>query len=105
MAQNRLLARLARADFCFLEPHLEAVDLPVRKQLERRNKSVTDVYFPESGFASVVANGTNKPSIEVGIIGREGMTGLSVVLGNDERPSNETYIQVAGTGHSISAAN
>jgi hypothetical protein len=33
------------------------------------------VYFIEAGFASVVANGSGKPSIEVGIIGREGMTG------------------------------
>ena len=49
----------------------------------------------------MVANGTSKPSIEVGIIGREGMTGLAVVLGND-RALHETYIQVAGKG--LSAA-
>src|SRR5437762_13047546 len=61
------------------------------------------VYFIEAGFASVVANGTSKPSIEVGIIGREGMTGLAVVLGHD-RAQHATYIQVAGKGLRISAA-
>jgi CRP-like cAMP-binding protein len=56
----------------------------------------------ENGFASVVANGGQR-DIEVGIIGREGMSGLSVVLGSDERPANETFIQSAGTGQRIAA--
>src|SRR5204863_6423092 len=74
MSSNRILSRLSRADFGLLEPHLEAVDLPVRKQLEARNRRVQHVYFMESGFASVVANGSTKPRIEIGIIGREGLT-------------------------------
>jgi CRP-like cAMP-binding protein len=51
----------------------------------------------------VVANGTSKPSIEVGIIGREGMTGLAIILGSN-RAQHATYIQVAGKGLRISAA-
>jgi CRP-like cAMP-binding protein len=104
VSSNRILSRLPRADFALLEPHLEAVDLPVRKPLEARKRRIDQVYFIEAGFASVVANGSTKPSIEVGIIGREGMTGLGIVLGNDRAP-HETYIQVAGTGQRISAAN
>ena len=103
MSSNRILSRLSRADFALLEPHLEAVDLPVNKSLETRKRRIDQIYFPESGFASVVANGTDKPSIEVGIIGREGLTGLAVVLGND-RASHDTFIQVAGKGQRISAA-
>ena len=101
---NRILSRLSRADFALLEPHLEAVDLPVKKQLERRDKRIDHAYFPEHGFASVVANGTGERSIEVGLIGREGMTGLSIVFGKD-RPRHETFIQVAGAGQRISSAN
>jgi CRP-like cAMP-binding protein len=82
---NRILSRLSRGDFDLLGPHLEAVDLPTRMPLEKRKKRIEQVYFIESGFASVVANGTSKPSIEVGIIGREGMTGLAVVLGQTAR--------------------
>jgi CRP-like cAMP-binding protein len=100
---NHILSRLSRADFRLLEPHLEAIELPVRRQLEERNKQVEHVYFPESGFASVVANGER--NIEVGIIGREGMSGLSVVLGSDERPANETFIQSAGTGQRIAVGD
>jgi CRP-like cAMP-binding protein len=73
----------------------------VRKPLEARKKRIEHVYFIESGFASVLANGSTKPSIEVGIIGREGMTGLAIILGSD-RAQHATYIQVAGTGLRIS---
>jgi CRP-like cAMP-binding protein len=96
--KNQLLAGLSGSDFGLLAAHLERVDLPVRKSLERRDKRITNVYFPESGFASVVANGSSGQAIEVGIIGREGMTGLSIVLGASRPPRNETFIQSAGAG-------
>lgn len=102
MSPNRILARLSRADYQLLEPDLQAVDLPVKKSLEIRKRRIDQIYFIESGFASVVANGSDKPSIEVGIIGREGFTGLAVVLGND-RAAHDTYIQVAGKALRISA--
>jgi CRP-like cAMP-binding protein len=102
LSSNRILSRLSREDLALLNPHLEAVDLPARKSLEKRKKRIDQIYFIESGFASVVANGTSKPSIEVGIIGREGMTGLAVVLGHD-RAQHETFIQLPGKGLRMSA--
>jgi CRP-like cAMP-binding protein len=100
---NRILSRLSRNDLALLDPHLETVDLPVRKPLEARKRRIDQVYFIESGFASVVA-GSGERSIEVGIIGREGMTGLAIVMGHD-RAHHQTFIQVAGNGLRISAAN
>jgi CRP-like cAMP-binding protein len=61
--------------------------------LEPANKPIQHNYFLASGLASVIAIGKNGHRLEVGIIGREGMTGLPVVLGNDRSP-NETFIQV-----------
>ena len=52
---NRLLSSLSKADFGLLLPDLEAVSLNLRKVLERPNKRIEDVYFPDAGFASVVA--------------------------------------------------
>jgi CRP-like cAMP-binding protein len=101
---NHLLSALSDADFGLLAPHLETVDLPVRKVLERGQRKITGIYFPESGFASVVANGTSGRPIEVGLIGREGMTGLAVVLDAD-RPRNDTFMQVGGTGTCVTATN
>ena len=96
MSTNKLLARLSRADAQLLEPHLSPIELPVRKQLQAANRRVDRIYFPESGIASIVSNGTNP--IEVGMIGREGMSGASVVLGNGDRVPHEVYMQVAGRG-------
>lgn len=71
-SSNRILSRLTDAEFALLEPRLTLVDLPVRKNLEVSRKPIEFIYFPESGIVSVVANGNNKTSIEVGLIGREG---------------------------------
>jgi len=99
---NHILSRLPRQDFRLLESHLVDVDLPVRKPLVVRNKRIDNVYFIEAGIASVVANGSGK-QIEIGLIGREGMTGLGIVMGNDHSPY-DTYMQVAGRGLGISAS-
>src|SRR3954465_12635718 len=93
--RNLILSQLDPADLDLLAPHLEEADLPLRKVLEKPNTRIKTIYFPESGFASVVADGESP--IEVGIIGREGMTGLAVILGGD-RSKNQTFIQVAGQG-------
>ena len=98
---NRILSRLSKEDLRLLERHLEPVDLPLRKVLAAKNKRVDNVYFIESGMASVVANGG--AAIEVGIVGREGMTGPSVIMGNGDRVPHETYMQIAGHGQRISA--
>src|SRR3984893_14795140 len=100
---NLILSRLTASDFRLIEADLEDVDLPVRKVLEQSHRRIDSVYFPESGFASVVANGAGKKPIEVGIIGREGMTGLAVLLGN-ERSKHETYMQAPGKGRRLKSS-
>jgi CRP-like cAMP-binding protein len=64
----------------------ESVTLGLRKVLERPNKRIEAVYFRETGFASVVAVQRGGKEVEVGLIGREGMTGLPIVLGNHRSP-------------------
>jgi CRP-like cAMP-binding protein len=96
-SDNRLLASLSTEDFDLLEPHLEVVTLGLRKSLERPNRRIDAVYFPEAGFASVVAVQSSGKEVEVGLIGREGMTGLPIVFG-DHRSPHATYIQAPGTG-------
>ena len=101
-SNNRLLASLSTNDFDLLGPHLECVTLGLRKNLERPNRRIDAVYFPEMGFASVVAVQSKGKQVEVGLIGREGMTGLPIVLG-DHRSPHATYIQMPGTGKCMPA--
>ena len=100
---NRVLARLSKSDLALLQPHLEPVELPLLKILETGSSRIGSIYFIDHGFASVVADGPGKRDIEIGIIGREGLTGLAVVLGED-RARHTTYMQAAGAGQCMSAA-
>jgi CRP-like cAMP-binding protein len=100
--QNGLLAAMSSDDFALLEPKLEFLALKQGFVLETANKAIKYNYFITSGLGSVIAIGRNGHRLEVGIIGREGMSGLPVVLGNDRSP-NETFIQVEGTGARIAA--
>jgi CRP-like cAMP-binding protein len=100
---NRVLSALSREDLNLLTPALQQIDLPLRKQLEGRNRRIEHIYFPDRGIASVVANGPGHAGIEIGIIGWEGLTGLAVLMGADRSP-HETYMQVAGAGRRITAS-
>jgi CRP-like cAMP-binding protein len=99
---NRLLGFLSTADSELLASNLKPVPLELRQSLEIANQPIEKVYFPEDGIASVVGDSKTLGQIEVGIIGREGMTGLHVVLGSDRSPF-ETFVQVAGSALEIKA--
>ncbi len=101
--RNLLLAALSKDDRDRLQPHLEPMDLELRKALEQPNKRIDNVYFLDVGIASVVAVQAKETKVEIGLIGREGMTGLAIVLGNHRSP-HSTYIQAAGRGQRIGAA-
>src|SRR4030095_8148055 len=99
---THMLAALSALDFARLAPHLGATRLPLRRELEDANKPIRNVFFPEEGIVSVVAESTRDRQSEVGLIGREGMTGINVVMGNDRSP-HLSYVQVAGKGQSMKA--
>jgi CRP-like cAMP-binding protein len=99
---NRLLTALSSADQDRIQPYLEPVPLNVRFVLEAPNKPIEHVYFPESGVASMIAIGNHDRRIEVGLFGREGVSGSTVILGNDRSP-HETFMQIAGAGQRIAA--
>ena len=100
--RNQLLRALSSADAALLTPHLTDVELKLRHDLERPDRPIKYVFFLESGMASVVGRGAKRKQIEVGLIGREGVSGLMVILGNDRSP-HATYMQVAGSGHRIAS--
>jgi CRP-like cAMP-binding protein len=101
-SRNRLLSVLSDDDFALLQPHLRPVTLPLLYDLERPNRKIEMVYFMEAGIASIVAVQSDGIRVEVGLVGREGMSGVAVVLGGAQSP-HSTYIQVAGEGQRITA--
>jgi CRP-like cAMP-binding protein len=101
--RNRILSAMSNADLALLQPHLEKVSLKFRQRLQPSHRSIRNVFFPECGIASVVAvGGGERRQAEVAVIGREGMTGLPVVLGTDRSPC-DIFMQVEGEGRCIAA--
>src|SRR5262245_43825059 len=99
--RNRILNALSNSDLALLQQHLEPTALNFRQRLQSSNRKITNVYFPESGIVSVVAisNGEHRQA-EVAIVGREGMTGLPVVLDADRSPC-DVFVQAEGNGQRI----
>jgi CRP-like cAMP-binding protein len=95
--RNQLLSAMSVTDLALLRPHLKPIEMAVFKEMERPNRPIDTVYFMEAGIASVVAVQPDETKVEVGLIGREGMSGIAVVLGGEQSP-HSTYIQVAGEG-------
>jgi CRP-like cAMP-binding protein len=97
---NQLLSALGTDDLALLTPMAELITLDARDTLEAPDKPIEHVYFIESGIASIVAKMSRQRDIEVGVIGREGMTGTSLIQGDDRGP-NHTFVQVAGAATRI----
>lgn len=92
---NWILRRLDPREYAVLEPHLERVTLRTLEILADMGASLTHAYFPQNAIISVVrpADGT---LVEAGTIGREGMAGISALLGATWAPS-KLMCQVPGT--------
>jgi CRP-like cAMP-binding protein len=100
LARNRLLSKLSADDLGLLEPSLELVEVPFHQALEETGRLIEYVHFPVSGIISVVANAGHDTQIEVGILGREAVTGHPVIIG-DGRASNSVFAQVTGQAYRI----
>jgi CRP-like cAMP-binding protein len=101
---NGLLRRLSTADLQLLLPYLAPVELPLKMRLETPRTRIKYVYFLESGIASSTYGHAvpGAREVEVGMTGREGMTGISILLEDDESP-NSTFMQLGGGAQRIEA--
>ncbi len=93
---NRLLASLPDNELDVLFPYLEPHDLEFESTLFETGQPLEYVYFPSSGLISLLATVDGGSSLEVGIIGKEGMANASAALGALTSPSR-AIIQGAGT--------
>jgi CRP-like cAMP-binding protein len=64
----------------------ESVPLVLGEVLSEAGTSAPHVWFPAEGFISLVAQVDEHPGLEVGMVGREGMVGASLVLGVEALP-------------------
>jgi CRP-like cAMP-binding protein len=98
--KNQILAALPAEELASLRPLLSAVDLPLRKSLQMANRKERYAYFLEDGMASIVSTMTGGASVEVGAVGRDGVVGISGLLGAN-KSHLDTFVQIAGSGFRI----
>lgn len=80
----------------------EEVELAFAEVLYTPGERLSSVYFPTRGFISLIMS-VDDSSLEVGLVGNEGMFGSPLVLGVDTSPVR-AVVQGAGTALRIEAA-
>jgi|SRR5918911_379272 CRP-like cAMP-binding protein len=94
--KNMVLAALPNREYKRLLPDMEFIALPLDVSLYRSGDAIEYVYFPGDGLVSLVTNMKDGTTIEVGLIGKDGMVGIPVLLG-DDIAFEEAVVQIAGS--------
>jgi CRP-like cAMP-binding protein len=100
--KNRLLEILPSADRERLLAECQRVELDVGEVLREPGEPITEVYFPTGSCISLIAP-TETSSLEVAVIGEEGVLGVSVALGINAS-SQRALVNTAGGAWRIAAA-
>jgi len=101
--KNQLLAALVNDQYQHLLPHLERVNLSLGDNIYLAGGNIENVYFPEDSVVSLLSTLENGATTEVGLVGREGMVGLTVFLGGALTPE-EAVVQLAGSAMKMKAS-
>jgi CRP-like cAMP-binding protein len=95
LAGNRLLALLPAAELETLRRHAEVVSLRHGHPAIIPDEPIHEVYFPLTCLLSLVTTMEDGATVESGTIGREGMSGIPVVL-NATQTTMPTFCQIPG---------
>lgn len=100
---NRLLAALPKKEYQNLLPEFEQVNLVFGDILFDPGERIRHVYFPNDSIISLLSAVEEHSMLEVGIVGNEGMAGLTVFMGVN-RSRNRGLVQGAGTAMRMKSA-
>jgi CRP-like cAMP-binding protein len=100
---NRLLATLPKNEYTRLLPQLKTVSLVLGEALYEPGDVIKYVYFPNDSIISLISELSETSLLEVGMVGNEGMAGLSVFMGV-KSSSTLALVQGAGTAMRMSSA-
>src|SRR5450830_279715 len=99
---NQILGGLSDTDYENLLPHLELVPMPLGLVLCAPGKELSYAYFPITSTISLLYVLEKGLSMEIALIGNEGIFGLRLLMGNTNTPSR-AVVQNAGFGYRIKA--
>ena len=88
--QNHLLAALPRAEYDRIEAGLELVRMPLGEVLSESGGRMQYAYFPTTCIVSLLYVLEDGASAEIGVVGNEGIVGISLFMGGNTTPSRAT---------------
>jgi len=102
-ATNQLLDALPPTDCEQLLSKCEHIELKFAEVLCRPGERISHVYFPTGSFISLVTPMDGNAGLEVGLIGNEGILGITLMLGVDVAPFH-ALVQGAGPALRMTAS-
>jgi CRP-like cAMP-binding protein len=100
---NRLLATLPPEDLERLQPHLAYAPLPLGWAVYESGNTQANVYFPATAIISLLYVLADGASTELGVVGNDGIVGISLFMGGETTPSR-AVVQSAGHGFRMQAS-
>jgi CRP-like cAMP-binding protein len=93
---NGILHALLNSEYKHLRPKLESVDLKRGETIYQADQRIDHVYFPETAVVAMIDTVEDGGTVEVGIIGHEGMVGINIFLGCLVTP-DKAIVQISGS--------
>jgi CRP-like cAMP-binding protein len=88
---NGILAALPPDEYQRILPHLEPFDFEVGRVLYELEGPIDYMYFPYRALVSLVREMADGKVIEVGMVGKDGMTGLAFLMA-EERSAERALV-------------
>jgi CRP-like cAMP-binding protein len=101
---NRLLATLPKKEYERLLPALKRVPLNFGEVLYEPGDTIKHVYFPNDSIVSLLSALSERSTLEVGMVGNEGMAGLPIFMGVNVSQTR-ALVQGAGSAMRMTSAN
>jgi hypothetical protein len=98
--QNGILMSMTDLEFQLIRSHLEYVELPSHRSLHEPHGLFKFAYFPNAGLISIVVVLSDGKTVEAGLIGKEGISGLPAIGGRRRSPLREV-VQISGDGFRV----
>ena len=94
--KNDILNALLNSEYKHLSPKLKHVGLKRGEVVYQADQRIEHVYFPETAVVAMIDTVEDGGTVEVGVIGHEGMVGINVFLGCLATP-DKAIVQISGT--------
>lgn len=101
--RNIILSQLPDDEYASLAKYFVFLDLPLEKRLSEPNRPIEFLYFLNTGLISTNAVTAHGDQVEVGVIGREGFSGLPALF-DQPQMSHSVIMQGIGEGVRIPSA-